>query len=53
MQVFGEGIEHYDLLNSLACAQFGIAFVQIANGDVNRLKKEMQRIIKKLSKRCK
>ena len=51
MQVLGERVERYDFLKSLACAPAGITFGQIANGDVDNVKKELQKIIAKKVKR--
>ena len=51
MQVLSERVERYDFLKSLACALAGITSGQIANGDVDNLKKELQIIIAKKAKR--
>ena len=51
MQVLGERVERYGFLKSLACAPAGITFGQIANGDVDNVKKELQKIIAKKVKR--
>ena len=51
MQVLGDRVERYDFLKSLACAPAGITFGQIANGDVDNVKKELQKIIAKKVKR--
>ena len=41
----GKRVEKYDLINNLAQAQAGITFGQIARGDVDFAKNELQRII--------
>ena len=51
MQVLGERVERNDFLKSLACAPAGITFGQIANGDVDSVKKELQMIIAQKVKR--
>ena len=51
MLVLGERVEQYDFLESLACAPAEITFGKIANGDVDKVKKELQRIIAKKVKR--
>ena len=47
MQVLGERVERFDFLKSLACASAGITFEQIANGDVDNVKKVLRKIIAK------
>ncbi len=42
-----ERTERYDFLNSLARAPDGITFGQIANVDVDKVRKELQKIITK------
>ena len=44
MQALVERIEHYDVLKSLACPPAGTAFGQVANGDVDNVKKGLERI---------
>ena len=51
MQLLGERVEWYDLLKSLTCSSAGIGLGQIANGDVDNVKKELQKIIAKNVKR--
>ena len=41
----GKRVEKYDLINKLAQAQAGITFSQIARGDIDFAKNEMQRIL--------
>ena len=45
IQVQGAKVERYDFLRSLACTSAGITFGQIANGDVDNVKKDLQKII--------
>ena len=47
IQALGERAERYDFLNSLARAPAGITFGQFANGDVDKVRKELQKIIAK------
>ena len=47
IQALGERAERYDFLNSLATAPTGIKLWQIANGDVDTGRKELQKIIAK------
>ena len=51
MQVLGERVERYDFGKSLASTAAGITFGQTANGDVDYVKKELQKIIPKKAKR--
>ena len=51
MQMLGERLERYYFFKSLACASAGITFGQIANGDVDNVKKELQKIIANKVKR--
>ena len=51
MQVLGETVERYKFFKSLACAPAVITFGQIANVDVDNVKKELQKIIAKKVKR--
>ena len=51
MQVLGGRVERYGFLESLACAPAGIIFGQIANGDVDNVKKGLQNIMEKRVKR--
>lgn len=45
LQVLGDMVERYYFLNNLARAPAGIAFGQIANGDVDKVSKELPKII--------
>ncbi len=47
MKELCERTERYDFLNSLARAPAGITFCQIANVDVDKVRKELQKIITK------
>ena len=47
IQVLGERVERYDLLISFACAPAGITVGQIASGDVDNVKKDLQASIAK------
>ena len=47
IQVLGQIFDRYDFLKILACAPAGITFGRIANGDVDNVKKELQKIIAK------
>ncbi len=47
IQALGEHAERSDFLNSLARAPAGITFWQIANGDVDTVREELQKIIAK------
>ena len=51
MQVLGERVERYDIHKSLACAPDRITVRQIANGDVDNVKKELQKTIERNMKR--
>ena len=51
VQVLRERFERYKFLKSLACAAPEIKFGQIANGDVDNVKKEQQKIRAKKVKR--
>ena len=51
VQVLGERFEWFDFLKSFACAPAGITFEQIANGDVDKAKKELQKIISRKARR--
>ena len=44
IQVLGECVERYEFLNSLAKAPARIKFGQIANGDVDKVRKELPKI---------
>ena len=43
-QVLGKRVEQYDLLSSLAQASSGITFGQIARGDVDSVRRDLQKI---------
>ena len=51
MQVLRERVERYDFFQNLFCAPARITFGQIANGDVENVKKELQKIIAKKAKK--
>ena len=45
IDALGKRVEKYDLINNLAQAQAGITFGQIARGDIDFAKTELQRIL--------
>ena len=45
LQALGKRVEQYDLLNNLAQAEAGITFGQIARGDVDNVRKDLQKIL--------
>ena len=47
IQALGERAGRYEFLNSLARAPAGIKFGQIANGDIDKVRKELRKIIAK------
>ena len=51
MQALGERVERSEFLKGLACTPAGSTLGQIANRDVDNVKKELQKIIAKKVKR--
>ena len=45
LEALGKRVEQYDLLNNLAQAESGITFGQIARGDVDNIRKDLQKVL--------